>query len=138
MRLKRSMPKKPLELLELGQRYLNALSTLALFQIRSGKVPSLEQLKEILTRFQSLMDLARNGDRVQCALRNKAHTELETVLKRIIHFLEAVAEDDDLLALQQAGIELCHSAWKKTAKPTPHPTSETNAEQTFIIAPAAT
>jgi hypothetical protein len=135
MRLKRSVPKKPAEALALGQRYLNALSTLALFQGRSGKVPSLDVLREVLTRLQLLIDAALNGDRVQMALRNRAQKELEAILKRIIHYLEAVADDDDLLALQQAGIEVCRSAWRKTTKPA-HPGTET--EQAVVIAPAGT
>ncbi|MCM0082500.1 hypothetical protein L4X63_12950 [Geomonas sp. Red32] len=117
MRLKRSLPKRPGELLGLGQRYLKALGSLALFQTRSGKVPSVEQLSALLILFQSLIDSAMNGDRVQKALRDKAQKELEAMLKRIIHYLEAVADDDDLLVLQQAGVELCRSTWRKAAKP---------------------
>jgi len=137
MKLKRSLPKKPPDLLELGQRYFTALGGLALFLGRSGKVPTLEQLRDVLTRFQALMDAARNGDRVQRALRDKAQKELEATLKRIIHYLEAVADDDDLLVLQQAGIELCKSTWKRAVKPGPQPEPNAN-EQPVVIAPAAT
>jgi hypothetical protein len=120
MRFKRSLPKNDAELLTLTFRYCDVLKDHKLFEGREGKEPSIARLSETGHRFQSAIDAARNMDRVMVAIRKEIRKELCTLLQRIIHFLEAVADDHNLIELQQLGIEACKPrARKRTQQVSP-------------------
>jgi hypothetical protein len=94
-------------------RYYNGLLGLDLYRTRSERVPSPEQIKEGIDRFQHAYEGAENGDRVQINLRNKARKEVTDMFEKVLHFLQSVATEDDIPALLQAGFEVRRTRRKK-------------------------
>jgi hypothetical protein len=120
IKLKLDLSGKDAVFLSNTTHYISGLSTLELFRNHPERVPSLEQATECVTRFKNFYEGGLNGDRVQAAMRTKARRELTAMLKQILHYLQAVAGEDDLQALMQVGIEV------------PRPTSRRRA----VVAPA--
>jgi hypothetical protein len=89
-----------------ANRYYNGLATLDLYRNPGDRVPALPQLKEGLDRYSHGYEFGVNGDRVEIALRKKARADLTEMFKKVLHFLQSVATEDDIPALLQAGIEV--------------------------------
>lgn len=105
-KLKLNLPSNDTAFLAVVLGHLAALTTLALFQSVPDKVPTIEMLKTAIDRFRQYLEGSKYGDRIQIALRVKARKEVTEMLQKIFHFLESVADEDDLVVLQQAGFEL--------------------------------
>lgn len=115
MKLKIDLTGKDSIVLSNSHRYYNGLSTLEIYRNRPDKVPSLELLKEAIDGYERSYEAAVNGDRVQIARRKKARKDVCDMFEKILHFLESVAEEDDIPALLQAGFEVRRAARKRTA-----------------------
>ncbi|HBG07999.1 MAG: hypothetical protein A2075_13820 [Geobacteraceae bacterium GWC2_58_44] len=113
-KLKIDLTGKDATFLSNTNRYCNGLFNLELYRTRPDKVPSLEQLKEGINRFQLAYEAALNGDRVEASKRKKARTDLTAMFEKALHFLESVADEDDIPALLQAGFEVPRAARRKT------------------------
>ena len=114
-RLRLSLPANDRAFLATVRMYIKILAQLALFKLAPSKVASLEQLEEGANLFEQYLDGSKNGDRVQAALKNRTRKAIKALLVSIFHFLESVADEEDLVVLQQEGLELAKARSKKKA-----------------------
>jgi hypothetical protein len=115
MRVQRKIPTKDPELLDMSSTYCEAVKGSKIFDNTAAQV-LVEALADARTRFKVACDEARFRDILKVAARNEIKKELVAALKRVIHYMEAMATDDDLKELQKAGVMLTKSKKKKKAK----------------------
>ena len=99
-------------------RYISGLSALPLFHNPPEKVPHLDQVKTQADRLQNAYEGGTVGDRVQIAMRKQARKELTDMFTRITRYLEAIATEEDIPALIQAGFEV-RRPWGRRRKTAP-------------------
>lgn len=87
------------------RRYLNGLGGLALYKGAPADI-AYEPLKQHVDLFEQYYEAATNRDRVQIRMRKKTRKDLTEMFEKIKYFLQAVAEEDDIPALVQAGFEV--------------------------------
>jgi len=101
-------------------RYHSGLSTLELYRNPPDKMFSIDLVKEKIDRLQHFYESSVHGDRIQAALRKAARKEVTEMFKKILHYLQSVATEDDIPMLLQAGFELVRYVSRKKAG-TPQP-----------------
>ena len=87
-------------------RYHSGLSTLYLYRNLPERMPTPDQVKGKIDELQQAYEGGSTGNRVQIALRNQARKEVTDMFNRILRYLEAVATEEDIPALIQAGFEV--------------------------------
>ena len=112
MRVQRSIPTRDAELLEMSTTYHDAVKVSKLFDNPAAKTLA-EALGENRNRFKVACDEARFRDILKVAARNQIKIELIAILKKVIHYIEAMASDDDLMELQKAGLRLAKPKTKR-------------------------
>ena len=95
------------------------LFAMDLFKSLPNNLPSQALLQQLYDRYEQAYEGGKFGDRKQIALRKRARLELVENCRKVVHFLEAVAGDDDLIPMQNAGIEMRKTARKKIPKKVP-------------------
>lgn len=105
MRCKRSVPDNDMQLQEQAFRYLGAAKTAKVFQSDTAK-PLVNALEQVANAFKVGCEEARFLDRMKVAAKNLIKKELKLILKKVIHFMEAMAGEEDFLELQQFGVEM--------------------------------
>lgn len=98
-------------------RYHSGLSTIHLYRNLHERMPTLEQLKARIDELQQAYEGGSTGNRVQIAMRNQARKDVTDMFNRILRFLEAVATEEDIPALIQAGFEVRRPWARKKAAP---------------------
>lgn len=127
MRVQRSIPSRDSELLEISSTYYDAVKEYKLFENPAAKA-LVDALGDARNRFKVACDEARFRDLLKVAARNQLKKDLAAALKRVIHYIEAMASDDDLKELQRAGVRLAKSSSRKR---------KSKADQTEVeLAPA--
>ena len=99
-------------------RYISGLSTLELFRNPPEKIANPERLKTQADRLQVAYEGGTVGDRGQIAMRNQARKELTDMFNRVCRYLEAIATEEDIPALIQAGFDV-RRPWGGRRKPSP-------------------
>lgn len=94
-------------------RYHSGLCGLVLYRKHPDQLPTVEQLKEKIEFLQQAYEGGATGNRAQIALRIKAREELTAMFKKILRYLQAIASEDDLPALLQAGFSVRRVATRK-------------------------
>jgi hypothetical protein len=112
MRVQRSVPNRDSELLELSTTYHDAVKDSKLFDNTAAKALA-EALSDARNRFKVACDEARFRDILKVAARKEIKKELIAAIKRVIHYVEAMASDDDLKELQKEGFLLAKTKTKK-------------------------
>lgn len=112
MRVQRSIPTRDSELLEMASTYHDAVKDSKLFDNPAARALA-EALGDARNRFKVGCDEARFRDTLKVAARNQIKKELVVALKRVIHYVEAMASDDDLKELQKSGLILTKPKIKK-------------------------
>lgn len=98
--------------------FLKALFAMEIFKLLpTGKLGTQEDIQKLLDAYQRWFEGGKYGDRNNIGMRRKARLELVTRVEKILHFLESVADEDDLIALQNAGVEVRRPRRKKSARP---------------------
>jgi hypothetical protein len=115
MRVQRSIPTRDPELLDMSSTYYDAVKGSKLFDNTAAQV-LVEALGDARTRFKVAFDEARFRDILKVAARNEIKKELVAALKRVIHYMEAMASDEDLKELQKVGVMLTKPKRKRKAK----------------------
>ena len=87
-------------------RYHSGLSTLHLYRDLPPKMPPLDQVKGRIDVMQQAYEGGTTGNRVEIATRNQARKDITDMFKRILRYLEAVATEEDIPSLIQAGFEV--------------------------------
>jgi hypothetical protein len=112
MKLERRIPTKLVELLDMSSTYFEAVKGSPLFD-----PPAARALVESLGGARDCLKVgceeARFHDQLKVAARNGMEKDLVTALKRVIHYIEAMASDDDLKELQKKGIRLAKPKTRK-------------------------
>ncbi|WP_324082121.1 hypothetical protein [Geomonas sp.] len=94
------------------------LSKVPALKDRGDKVASDEYLTNQVNLYKQLCEEAKYNS-LKLAQRDKVQEELRILLKKLLHFLEAVAEESDIAIIQESGIELIKPHKKKASRPTP-------------------
>lgn len=100
-------------------RYYSGLCTLDLYRNPPERMPKLDQVKEKIDWLQQTFEGGTTGNRVQIAARIQARKEVTQMFKRIASYLQAVASEDDIPALIQAGFETRQSGYRRRTAPVP-------------------
>lgn len=96
-------------------RWQSGLSTLHLYRNPPERLPASDKVKENVDLLQQAYEGGANGDRVQIAIRKKARKDVTEMYKKILHYLESIATEDDIPALIQTGFEVQHRASRRRA-----------------------
>jgi hypothetical protein len=116
MRLQRRIPTRAPELLDMSSTYYDAAMASKLFDNPAARA-LVEALGIARSSFKVGCDEARFRDLLKVAARNQLKQALIAALKRVIHYMEAMASDEDLLELQKSGVMLAKpKARKKKSK----------------------
>ena len=106
LRLKLDLSGKDSVYLSNCHRYFNVLVGLEIYRKCPVGVICQEPLKGALDCYEKHYGGGANGDRVEIAMRKKARKDLTEMFEKIRHYLQSVAEEDDIPALLQAGFEV--------------------------------
>lgn len=98
-------------------RWQSGLSTLLMFRNPPERVPDSDKVKGHVDVLQQAFEGAMNGDRGQIAIRKKARKDVTEMFKKILRYLEAIATEDDIPALIQAGFEVQRRASRRRVAP---------------------
>ncbi|GFO57538.1 hypothetical protein GMSM_45450 [Geomonas sp. Red276] len=88
------------------QRYLSGLYLLELYRNPPTGFPTLEELAAMVAKFKELYEAAINFDRLQIKRRNEVRKALTVMFKKVGHYLQTVAEEEDTVALLQIGFNV--------------------------------
>ncbi|HJV65818.1 MAG TPA: hypothetical protein VJ550_08795 [Geomonas sp.] len=125
MVFKYKLPKIPAQLLVMALTFAGLLSKVPVLRDRHSRMVSDEYFINLTKLFQQLCEEAKYN-RLKLIQRDKVQQELTDLMRRFFHFLEAVGDEDDLLAIQETGIEMSKPR-KKTANKTYPPLVTTSA-----------
>ncbi|HJV64715.1 MAG TPA: hypothetical protein VJ550_03175 [Geomonas sp.] len=112
MRCQRQMPVKDSDLQAKGERYHIAITKSKVFANPEATALA-NKLGEVVGRHKVACDDARFFDRMKVAAKVVIAEQLKATLKRVIHYIEAMASDEELKELQQDGIDLVKPKAKK-------------------------
>jgi len=94
--------------------FTDALSKMEIYKTAPSHLAH-EKMVPLVDSYRTYYQSAINGDRVSISLRNRARQELTDFFKMILHFLQAVATEDDIPLLLQGGVQVDQDARKKTS-----------------------
>lgn len=112
MRVQATLPVKDAELLAMATTYCEGARKSKLFENPAAQA-LIATLDDATNRFKCGCEEARFHDTLKVAARNQIRKELIAALKRVIHYMEAMATDDDLLDLQKSGVKLAKEKGRK-------------------------
>jgi hypothetical protein len=115
MIFKYKLPKVPAQLLVLALTFVNLLSKVPVLRDRHGRLVSDEYFTNLTHLFQQLCEEAKYN-RLKLAQRDKVQKELTQLIRKFFHFLEAVADEDDIVVIQESGIDLSKPRYKRTSR----------------------
>lgn len=87
-------------------RYLSGLQNLHLYRDLPPRMPNTDLVKGRIDVMQQAYEGGMTGSRVHIAARNQARKDVTDMFNRILRYLEAVATEEDIPALIQAGFEV--------------------------------
>lgn len=87
-------------------RYESGLRNLHLYRDLPPRMPGLDQIRGRIDVMQQAYEGGMTGSRVHIAARNQARKDVTDMFNRILRYLEAVATEEDIPALIQAGFEV--------------------------------
>jgi len=97
-------------------RYMSGVESLAIF--RNSPI-AYDHVKEKVDRLQHAYEGGKLGTRSLIEERRRLRKEVVDIFKRIIRFLESVANEDDIPALIQAGFKVIHPGYRRKSVVTP-------------------
>ncbi|HJV65618.1 MAG TPA: hypothetical protein VJ550_07795 [Geomonas sp.] len=118
MRFKKGFPKNPAQFLVVCLAITGLLSKVPALKARGDVVASDEYITNLVNLFKLLCEEAKYNS-LKLAQRNKVQEELRILMQKLLHFLEAVADDNDIALIQESGIELMKAHKKKGSRPQP-------------------
>lgn len=81
------------------------------------------QISSNLGQYQTYYEGGKHGDRINIALRRDARATLASSCRGVLHYLQAVASENDLPTLMQGGVTIHRRQRRKPAtKPSDTPT----------------
>lgn len=90
-----------------SQRYITGLENVVPYKDLTGNSPpSLDLLKQTFSQYKQCFERGASGDRIQITMRKRTRKELKEMFQKAQSYLQAVATENDLPALLQAGFEL--------------------------------
>lgn len=106
LKLKKELPRGREKLRSKARGYVKAFTDLALYKLRTGNVPTVEELAQFLASFEALCEAAKNWDRLQLRMCKDAEVKLRRALLAALSFVETVANESDIPAILAVGLEL--------------------------------
>ena len=94
-------------------RYHSGLCGLSLYRNHPEQLPSVGLLKEKIDLLQQAYEGAATGNHAQIAIRNKARKEVIELFKKVLRYMQAIASEDDIPELLQAGFYVKRAATRK-------------------------
>lgn len=90
-----------------SQRYINGLENVEPYKgVTGNSPPSLDLLKQTFSQYKQCFERGATGDRIHITMRKRTRKELREMFQKAQNYLQAVASENDLPALLQAGFEL--------------------------------
>jgi hypothetical protein len=94
--------------------FSDALSKMEIYKTAPGNLAH-EKMAPLVDSYRTHYQNGINGDRVSISLRNRARQELTDFCNQVLHFLQAVATEDDIPLLLQGGVQVDQDMRKKTS-----------------------
>lgn len=113
LHLKFDLAGRPSVVLGNCKRYYSGLAVLQLYRNPPEQAVPLATLKAAIDDADQKFQAAINYDRVAIMLRNKAFKEMIDLFKKVAAYLQAIATEEDIPELLQAGVDVMYSSHKR-------------------------
>ncbi|WP_460594108.1 hypothetical protein, partial [Geomonas sp. Red276] len=98
-----------------AQRYLAGLEILALYRNPPSGFPTLEELRAAVAKYKACYEAAVNYDRLLIKKRKEARKEVTEMFKKVAHYIQSVANEENILEVLATGFSVRSANKRKTA-----------------------
>ncbi|MCM0080581.1 hypothetical protein L4X63_03155 [Geomonas sp. Red32] len=96
-------------------RYLAGLEILALYRNSPPGFPTLDELRAAVAKFKVCYEAAVNFDRLLIKKRKDARKEVTEMFKKVAHYIQSVANEENILEVLETGFSVRSVPKRKTA-----------------------